>query len=56
VSEKPGGGSGLPASREILEKRGGGLRLVMSAPGEGTVFEVRLLIVRPPSTVADGTR
>jgi signal transduction histidine kinase len=49
VSEKPGGGSGLPTSREILEKRGGRLRLVRSAPGEGTVFEVRLLIVRPPS-------
>lgn len=56
VSEKPGGGSGLPASREILEKRGGRLRLVRSATGEGAVFEVRLLIVRPPSTAGRDKR
>jgi signal transduction histidine kinase len=52
VSDKPGGGSGLPASRELLESRGGSLRLVRSTPAEGTVFEVRLQVVQPPATTA----
>ncbi|MCD4690817.1 hypothetical protein K8S17_05080 [bacterium] len=44
VSEK-GGGHGLPRSREIVERRGGALTLVRSAPGEGAVFEVKLKAV-----------
>ncbi len=45
VSEREGGGHGLPRSREILERRGGSIKLVRSAPGEGAVFEVRLKVV-----------
>ena len=45
VSEREGGGHGLPRSREILERRGGSLELVRSAPGDGAVFEVRLRAV-----------
>ncbi len=44
VSEK-GGGHGLPRSREILERRGGSIALVRSAPGEGAAFEVKLKVV-----------
>lgn len=52
VSEKPAGGSGLPASRGLLENRGGDLRLVRSTPSEGTIFEVRLQVVQSPETKA----
>jgi signal transduction histidine kinase len=45
VSERSGGGHGLAGSRDILTKRGGTIRLVRSAPGEGSVFEVRLKTV-----------
>ena len=41
-SEREGGGHGLAASREIMVKRGGALRVLESAPGEGTTFELRL--------------
>ncbi len=44
VSEKSGG-HGLPRSREILERRGGALKLARSAPGEGAVFEVKMKVV-----------
>jgi signal transduction histidine kinase len=44
VSEK-GGGHGLPRSREIVERRGGSVRLLRSAPGEGAVFAVTLKVV-----------
>jgi signal transduction histidine kinase len=46
VTDREGGGSGLPTSREALKRRGGDVRLVRSAPGDGSVFEVRLLRVR----------
>ncbi len=39
-SKEDGGGTGLAASREILERRGGCIRVVESSP-EGTTFEVR---------------
>ncbi len=45
VSDREGGGAGLPASREALRRRGGDVTLVRSAPGRGAVFEVRLLTV-----------
>jgi len=45
VSDRAGGGSGLPASRERLTRRNGNVVLVRSAPGEGSMFEVRLLTV-----------
>jgi len=45
VSEREGGGHGLPRSREILERRGGSIELVRSAPGEGAVFKVKLKVV-----------
>ncbi len=41
-SEREGGGHGLAASKEMLVKRGGSLRVLQSAPGEGTTFELRL--------------
>jgi signal transduction histidine kinase len=41
VSEKDRGGHGLPAGRRILGRRGGGIRVLTSTPGEGTTFEVR---------------
>jgi signal transduction histidine kinase len=41
-SEREGGGHGLAASREMLVKRGGSLRVLRSAPGEGTTFELKL--------------
>ncbi len=41
-SEREGGGHGLAASREMLVKRGGSLRVSKSRPGEGTTFELRL--------------
>ena len=44
VSDRTGGGHGLPVSREILGRRGGTIELVRSSPGEGAVFEVRLLL------------
>ncbi len=46
VTEKRRGGRGLAESRAILSRRDGGLKLVRSVPGEGSVFEVRLSIVR----------
>jgi len=46
-SRKSEGGHGLWRSREILGRRGGTLRLVRSARGEGSVFEVRFSICRP---------
>jgi len=45
VSERDGGGHGLPRSREILERRGGSIELVRSAPGEGAVFKVKMKAV-----------
>jgi len=56
ISEKPTGGSGLPASRELLENRGGDLRLVRSTPSEGSIFEVRLQVVQSPATKAAEAR
>jgi signal transduction histidine kinase len=44
VSDRTGGGHGLPVSREILGRRGGKIELVRSSPGEGATFEVRLLL------------
>ena len=44
VSDRTGGGHGLPVSREILDRRGGRIELVRSSPGEGAAFEVRLLL------------
>ena len=44
VSDRTGGGHGLPVSREILDRRGGTIELVRSSPGEGAAFEVRLLL------------
>ena len=44
ASERVGGGQGLAGSRDILARRGGTIRLVRSAPGEGSVFEVKLKI------------
>ncbi len=44
VSDRTGGGHGLPVSREILGRRGGTIELVRSSPGEGAAFEVRLLL------------
>ena len=41
VSSKPAGGHGLAKSREIIEKRGGSLKLVRSSPGEGATFAAR---------------
>jgi len=41
-SERARGGHGLAASREMLVKRGGALRVLESAPGQGTTFELRL--------------
>ncbi|MBD3368709.1 MAG: hypothetical protein GF405_11150 [Candidatus Eisenbacteria bacterium] len=41
TSKKNGGGTGLAGSREILERRGGSIRLVDSDPDRGTTFEVR---------------
>ena len=45
VSDRAGGGHGLAESRRILAVRGGSIRVARSAPGEGTVFEVRLRVV-----------
>jgi len=45
VSEREGGGHGLPRSREILDRRGGSIELVRSAPGEGTLFRVTMKVV-----------
>jgi signal transduction histidine kinase len=45
VSDRDGGGHGLARSRELLEQRGGSIRLLQSAPGEGAVFEVRLRVI-----------
>jgi len=50
ASTRVGGGIGLPRSNEILRRFGGRIRIVESAPGEGTVFEVELpesRVVRP---------
>lgn len=44
VSERPGGGHGLPRSREILEPRGGTIALSSSVPGRGTTFRVEFAI------------
>jgi len=41
TSRNSGGGTGLAASREILEKRSGSIRLVDTG-SDGTMFEVRL--------------
>ncbi|MBD3368620.1 MAG: hypothetical protein GF405_10700, partial [Candidatus Eisenbacteria bacterium] len=43
VSDREGGGSGLPTSREALRRRSGDVVLIRSAPGRGSVFEIRLL-------------
>lgn len=45
VSDRTGGGHGLAESRRILGTRGGSIRIVRSAPGEGSAFEVRFRIV-----------
>ncbi|MBN2565966.1 MAG: GHKL domain-containing protein [Candidatus Eisenbacteria bacterium] len=45
VSDRGGGGHGLPASREILDRRGGAIVLARSAPDEGAVFEVQLRLL-----------
>ncbi len=45
VSDRTGGGHGLPESRRIMAVRGGSVRIARSAPGEGTVFEVRFRTV-----------
>ena len=45
VSSRPGGGHGLPRSRELLKKRGGDIVLVRSTVGEGTEFAVRFEVV-----------
>lgn len=45
VSDLDGGGHGLARSRELLEQRGGSIRLLQSAPGEGALFEVRLRVI-----------
>jgi signal transduction histidine kinase len=44
VSDRTGGGHGLPVSREILGRRGGKIELVRSSPGEGATFEIKLLL------------
>jgi signal transduction histidine kinase len=46
VSDRAGGGYGLPASREMLGRRGGTIELARSVPGEGTTFELRLRLLR----------
>ncbi len=45
VSDRDGGGHGLARSRELLEHRGGLIKLLQSAPGEGAVFEVCLRVI-----------
>ncbi len=46
TSERDGGGHGLARSRELLDQRGGSIRLLQSAPGEGALFEVCLRVIK----------
>jgi len=41
-STRQGGGEGLPRSRKILRKYGGGLMVLETTPGRGTTFRVTL--------------
>ncbi len=41
-STRQGGGEGLPRSRKILRKYGGGLMVLETAPGRGSTFRVTL--------------
>ena len=52
MSDRPGGGSGLPHSREMIERRGGELVLERAAPGEGATFAVRLRVLAGSGRVA----
>lgn len=44
-STREGGGKGLPQSRRILRKYGGGLMILDTSPGHGTTFRVTLPVV-----------
>lgn len=44
-SSRTGGGLGLPRSRELLRKFGGGLLVESSAPGRGTVMALTLRVM-----------
>ena|GEM_PF-1560459 len=46
-SAREGGGLGLPRSREILRKYGGGLMVEESSPGGGTVMALTLPVIVP---------
>ena len=43
--EYPGAGIGLALARTAAEQAGGSLRLVKSAPGQGSTFELRIQVV-----------
>ncbi|PJA75280.1 hypothetical protein CO151_06995 [bacterium CG_4_9_14_3_um_filter_65_15] len=45
-SSRTGGGLGLPRSRELLRKFGGGLMVESSALGEGTVMALTLRVIQ----------
>lgn len=40
-NKKDGTGLGLAVNRDILDKHGGTIRIVSSAPGQGTVFSLK---------------